>query len=374
MTKAYIYYSGATDITGKKLVDTLKDNGFDVTGGSSEPKGKQTVICWGAKTSKDIEFPKTVTKVLNHPNAIRANRNKFQAIQTMAAALNTTDQLVIPRFVTADVVKNELATGNISFPMIGRSKYHQGGKGFRSCPTLAQLDAALADEKIHHFQEMIPVKDEYRLHVFGDKVIHAVKKVERTDKEFEEAWVQDEIDRQKSLAEKNNDAFDEEMVRRVLKRQVKNAIAGGANQVLRSNRMGWKFSIVKKYKKELEDKAVAAVKALGLDFGAVDCCLDTNDNPYIFEVNTGPGLEGTSFDKYIEAFTEALTEKKEVKKTSTTTKKKVEKKRTVGEAVTERDYMKTQLVRLQDMLDDADDAELGTIRKVATALIFGGRE
>lgn len=367
-TKAYMYYSGATDITGKKLVDAL-----GITGGSTEPKGKQTVICWGAKTSKDIEFPKTVKKVLNHPNAIRANRNKFLALQKMATALNTGDQVVIPRFTTADRVEAELTAGNILFPVIGRSKYHQGGKGFKSCPTMAQLVSALADEKIHHFQEMVPVKHEYRLHVFGDKVIHAVKKVERTDKEFEEAWVQDEIDRQKSLAEKNNDTFDEEMVARVLKRQVKNAIAGGANQVLRSNRMGWKFSIVKKYNKDLEEKAIAAVKALGLDFGAVDCCVGINDDPYIFEVNTGPGLEATSFDKYVEAFKDALDEK-DNKKSKTTSKSTVKTKTNTTGPITEKDYMKTQLMRLQSMLDEAEDSELGTIRKVATELIFGGRE
>jgi len=41
-------------------------------------------------------------------------------------------------------------------------------------------------------------------------------------------------------------------------------------------------------------ECVKAVRSLGLDFGAVDCCEDDLGHYWIFEVNTAPGLRGES--------------------------------------------------------------------------------
>lgn len=47
------------------------------------------------------------------------------------------------------------------------------------------------------------------------------------------------------------------------------------------------------------EQAVKAVKALGLDFGAVDVIWnDFEGKAYVLEVNTAPGLEGSSIDAY----------------------------------------------------------------------------
>ena len=48
--------------------------------------------------------------------------------------------------------------------------------------------------------------------------------------------------------------------------------------------------------------AINAVKALGLDFGAVDIVVDKNGQHYVLEVNTAPGLEGQTVNSYVEAF------------------------------------------------------------------------
>jgi hypothetical protein len=48
--------------------------------------------------------------------------------------------------------------------------------------------------------------------------------------------------------------------------------------------------------------AIQAVELLGLDFGAVDIGHKINDNKFfVFEVNTAPGLEGSTLDKYTKA-------------------------------------------------------------------------
>jgi D-alanine-D-alanine ligase-like ATP-grasp enzyme len=53
------------------------------------------------------------------------------------------------------------------------------------------------------------------------------------------------------------------------------------------------------------DNAVAAVGALGLDFGGVDIAwVEKGDKPYVLEVNTAPGLTDMTGGWYAQAFKE----------------------------------------------------------------------
>ena len=53
--------------------------------------------------------------------------------------------------------------------------------------------------------------------------------------------------------------------------------------------------------------AVSAVSALGLDFGAVDIGYNVKQNSAaVYEVNTAPGLEGTTLETYYAAFAKRL--------------------------------------------------------------------
>lgn len=53
---------------------------------------------------------------------------------------------------------------------------------------------------------------------------------------------------------------------------------------------------------------VRAVGAVGLNFGAVDVMTDSDGNHYIIEVNTAPGLEGTTLTRYADAITNWVNE------------------------------------------------------------------
>jgi len=48
--------------------------------------------------------------------------------------------------------------------------------------------------------------------------------------------------------------------------------------------------------------AIMATKALGLDFGAVDIIQDKAGVYYVLEINTAPGLEGQTVERYATAF------------------------------------------------------------------------
>lgn len=51
--------------------------------------------------------------------------------------------------------------------------------------------------------------------------------------------------------------------------------------------------------------AIKAIETLGLDFGAVDLIYNERENQcYVLEVNTAPGITGTTLNKYFEAFSE----------------------------------------------------------------------
>lgn len=52
---------------------------------------------------------------------------------------------------------------------------------------------------------------------------------------------------------------------------------------------------------DLHELGVMAVRAIGLDFGAVDIIEDKNGELFVLEVNTSPGLEGASTELYADA-------------------------------------------------------------------------
>ncbi len=67
---------------------------------------------------------------------------------------------------------------------------------------------------------------------------------------------------------------------------------------------GWVFACnnVDPLTAEQLDVAIQGVAALGLNFGAVDLLMDRQGNVVICEINTAPGLEGTTLEKYVNFF------------------------------------------------------------------------
>lgn len=111
------------------------------------------------------------------------------------------------------------------------------------------------------YTEYIPKKSEYRFHVFGDKVIDVQEK--RKKRGFEDG-------RNTRIRNLSNGY--------VYCRDGVNPPDGAA------------------------DLAVRAVQAVGYQYGAVDVIYNEKRNQsYVLEVNSRPGLQGTTLNKYVNA-------------------------------------------------------------------------
>lgn len=349
--EVYIYYSGATDITGINLQKEL-----DIVGGNTKPATKKKLIIgWGAKTKKDTTFGAGI-KVLNHPNAIRNNRNKFTSLTAMKAAkVNVAD--------FADAKGLEAAWTGKNLPVVGRTNFHQGGKGFWLCLTAQQVRTAI-DEGAQYFQKYIDIQDEFRLHVFNGELLYAQKKVRRDN--MEEAFIEQHTEKVASIAKKNNVDLDKNTMDYVLGRLAKGN--PNADMIVRSNTRGWKFAQIKNanINKNLLVEAVKALNATKLDFGAVDCCIDADGKAWIIEINSGPGLQGTPFKAYVDAFTKVIAETLSPKKVDT---KGVVKKAIAAAPVADnkggkKGKMREKLSLMNDMLDVAEEDDVGVLERL----------
>jgi glutathione synthase/RimK-type ligase-like ATP-grasp enzyme len=106
---------------------------------------------------------------------------------------------------------------------------------------------------------------EYRVHVFGGRIIHVQEKRRR-------------------------------------------AGAAEVDSKIRNHDNGWVFCIQDvEPPADVEAQALAAVAATGLDFGAVDVIYNKHyGQAYVLEINTAPGLEGTTVGRYADAIIQQI--------------------------------------------------------------------
>lgn len=365
----YIYYSGATDKTGNLLAEAL-----NIKGGIKSPGAKQRIVIgWGAKTKENVKLGNAV--VLNHPDRIRDNRNKLKALQIMAKSKVNVAPFAAAENVMAELNKKTKAT--IGLPLVGRTNYHQGGANFFTCLTRTHVEETIAIlnnklKKKGYFQNYIDVKSEFRLHVVNGEVIYAQRKVPRDN--LKGAHVTDQVDKISRMAEKKNVKLDENTLKFAMEYQ--GGKIAGPDLVIKSNTRGYKFSnvLLKNVNKGLAEESIKAVESLGLQFGAVDCVLDTDGKAWIIEVNTGPGLEGTAFKNYVAAFTKAINNIIDPPKV--TAVKKTDSKKVTSAAKNQKSqkakYDPEKLRMLADMLEEASDDEAAAVNAVAARMFGNG--
>ena len=219
------------------------------------PKSMKFLVNWGSCSLPARHF--NYSMMLNTPVAVEHACNKKHFLVDFRQYLRDGghDQLAdaIPETVTTkeEVYRN--------FPLSRVYCRHllraSGGRGITVCERGEELpDAQL-------YVRHAPNSWEYRVHVFNGKVIHV---------------------------------------------QQKKKIRGSeASNAIRNHSRGWIFAIQDvEVRPDIQETCCGIVHHLNLQFAAVDV-VESKDGPFkVLEVNTAPNLEGTTLERYAQAFQE----------------------------------------------------------------------
>ena len=227
------------------------------------PRPNDVVFNWG--NSNTPAWAKNILPpLINNVNSVSFAVNKLTTFKMLQ------DKCNIPEWTTDNVKANSWdkvffgrknltgfgGTGIIVFdpeyPFAEGGNYPAPDKGVaQACPLYVQYKKK---------------KREFRVHVFKGEVIDITQKKKRKD--FE----------------------------------------GEINTKIRNYANGWVYcrdDIV--VPEDLRTQAILAVNAIGLDFGAVDIIYNEKENKsYVLEINTAPGLEGTTIEAYKNAILKSL--------------------------------------------------------------------
>ena len=310
MPNAHFWYSFSTDKTGAELADLVSKElgGHKITHGSTLPSaGGDVLIGWGAKPDNGFDYSLPKAKfdvVINNARNIRDAANKLKALQTLRKA-----GVTVPVFVEAAGIEQALVTKGITFPMFGRSKRHEKGAGTWECWQKVDVDDALKTRKngksVGYFVQFVPNKREFRIHVFDGTILQSSEKVWQNNPPAAFKLLKKELYAKR--AAKAGVTLNDSTIDFVIDQIIKDDISLPDNHS-RHNTKGWKFQFITNQKTpaNIREAAIKAVAALGLEFGAVDCILGEDNNAYIIEVNTGPGLCATMQAKYRDAFVQYI--------------------------------------------------------------------
>lgn len=231
------------DATGARIALPLVRTRF-------RPRATDVAINWGS--SEYARFAQ-FDLVLNRPEAVRSAGDKLVSMRVFQD-----NHVPCPEFTTDRAVANQwLVDGT---PVVCRQMLRaSGGRGI--VMMLGGVEGGVGVPNAPLYTKYVKKRDEYRVHVWQGEVIHCQQK-RRRRRESEEQYP--------------------------------------ANQYVRNLEGGWVFCTEGVSPPEAVLQAARdAVFALGLDFGAADIGWNEHyQRPTVYEVNTAPGLEGTTLQKY----------------------------------------------------------------------------
>lgn len=220
------------------------------------------IINWGDSVNFPPEYRQA--KVLNSPLVVGAVTNKLKFFQLM----ENTD-VRIPEFTT--IVDEALQWMNQDPKTIIVCRTVLTGHSGDGIILYTSEDRANGDRfpRAPLYTKYVPKKHEFRVHFFDGEIIDVQQKRKRKD--FE----------------------------------------GEANFKVRNHQNGFVYcreDVV--IPEDVKTQAENTIKACGLDFGAIDIIYnEKNREAYVLEINTAPGLEGTSVESYAGAIRKFVNKK-----------------------------------------------------------------
>jgi len=220
------------------------------------PRPLHTIINWGSGDAPNWDVGDAT--MLNHPYYVRGASNKLTAFQMMKEA-----GVSIPEFTT----DSDVARGWVRNDEKVVSRYKLQGHSGDGIEISGDYDTFIHRPRPPLYVKYIKKQDEYRVHVFNGNVI--------------------DIQQKRKKREIDNEEVDYKV---------------------RSHDNGWVFCRDNlNPPPSISSDATSAMAALGLDFGAVDIIWNNHQQKsYVLEVNTAPGLEGTTLTKYVNAIKQSI--------------------------------------------------------------------
>lgn len=241
----FIYSYNTASQSYKLLRDSLGIKGIKHENSKFKGKEGKVVINWGASSLPD-EVMKC--RIINHPEAIKIacdKREFFKACSEFSVPFTTSKEEAIKWLEDGkEVVIREKVNGH-------------SGEGI----TIIQNKEEIKDAPLYTMY--VPKKEEYRIHVFRGNCFFIQKKARKLDVPNEDVnWKVRNLDGGFIFTHENVTVSDEAKV-----------------------------------------LAISCVKNCGLDFGAVDILWNAyRGKYYALEINTAPGIQGTTLEKYVEVF------------------------------------------------------------------------
>lgn len=248
-------------VGSKLLADALNARRLKLDGTSKyKPKKGDVVINWG--NSNQFEFQ-------DNPNIVLLNKPKAVALASNKVSVAThVSQLEAHPFIISKVVKGKIsflgATAGLFTPNGLILRTIVNGSGGRGVYFVDDLDEAqkmyeIDGRKVQIVSPYYKKTHEYRIHVLNGHVFDVVQKRKRQDLPKE-----------------------------------------AVNFKIRNHDNGWVFCRGEvDVPQPLLRMAIQACNMLGLNFGAVDAIYNEHiGDVHILEVNTAPGLEGTTVENY----------------------------------------------------------------------------
>lgn len=216
------------------------------------PRENDLIINWGNSNVPNWFNNSNFDCWLNKPDTVKNASNKLTTLRILENSGIKTPQFETNPFYEQSMVR-------FWDKVIVRHKLTgHSGDGIE----IVNRDEPLPNAPL--YTEYIPAISEYRVHVFDGNIIDITKKVRTNDEEFE-------------------DPTEEEMM-------------------IKSHNNGWDFARGGiRFSPRLGRIAIDSVKALGLDFGAVDIIKGEDGKLYVLEVNTACGCADTTLNSYINA-------------------------------------------------------------------------
>jgi hypothetical protein len=218
-----------------------------------QPRRSHIVLNWG-NSANPLWY---TSRIINRPECVRAAANKLQTFLAFQRTNVPHPDWTTEKWV-AEMFIEEGAKVYCRQTLTGRS-----GSGI----VVSEAVDALVCAPL--YTKAVTVKEEYRVHIFNGEVIDYARKKKLSSASREERGI-------------------------------------AVNPYIRNHSNGWVFGrdgVV--LPDGMGSNAARAVDALDLDFGAVDICEDINGKQYVFEVNSAPGISGTTLERYVTAFRQA---------------------------------------------------------------------